>query len=69
MPRAPVPVETWIDLDCGCSTSERHCIVNVRCVAHADLVPGEDRRNMGGYGLGFGTVYGPLDGPLWPRGR
>lgn len=69
MPRAPVPVETWIDLACRCSTSEHHCIVNVLCVAHAHLVTREDRKAMANQVVGHGSVFGPLDGPLWPRGR
>lgn len=64
MPRAPLPVETWIDLACGCSTSEGHCIVNVQCVAHAHLVPRKDREAMLAPSRALGQVYGPLDGPL-----
>ncbi len=63
---APEPTETWIDLACGCSTSELHALVNVHCPAHLHLVPAPDREYM--WGRAFGRTYGPIDRPLWrPR--
>jgi len=60
---APEPTETWIDLACGCSTSELHALVNVTCDGHGHLVPRPERLDM--IQARRGRVYGPIDRPLW----
>lgn len=67
--KAPEPTETWLDLPCGCSTSELHALVNVHCVGHRHLVPQADLEFLTRRGRAFGRVFGPIDRPLWqPRG-
>jgi hypothetical protein len=53
---------TWRDLPCGCSRSERWIVLDLRCGRHALLISDRDRADAirARSGRGAAWAYGPV---------